>query len=237
MQAAQNPVAFSLIPDLFPANKSTAMAAYNCAIYLGRALSFGAVYAARAAHSDKAASSGSGGAVAAGSGGAAGAAADAAASLAPPVLSDRERQLAATMAEISGMDVSTAWLLFQSALQSLMLLTKCHGGPWQLSCTVRAAADDITARVLGSIVVHTNYLPHMPASKQCLTPLPQTSLPPTAGAQDEALPPDTEMHVVPLDEIDFDRMSVVYTIGDNALVMPIYNYDYQVRAGRCFDAL
>jgi hypothetical protein len=35
-QATQNPVSFSLIPDLFPANKSTALAAYNCAIYLGR---------------------------------------------------------------------------------------------------------------------------------------------------------------------------------------------------------
>jgi hypothetical protein len=35
-QAAQNPVSFSLIPDLFPDNKSTALAAYNCAIYLGR---------------------------------------------------------------------------------------------------------------------------------------------------------------------------------------------------------
>eukprot|EP00879_Flechtneria_rotunda_P012869 GHRR01013439.1.p1 GENE.GHRR01013439.1~~GHRR01013439.1.p1 ORF type:complete len:583 (+),score=234.62 GHRR01013439.1:148-1749(+) len=45
-QAAQNPVSFSLIPDLFPANKSTALAAYNCAIYLGRALSFASVLAA-----------------------------------------------------------------------------------------------------------------------------------------------------------------------------------------------
>jgi MFS family permease len=45
-QAAQNPVSFSLIPDLFPNNKSTALAAYNCAIYLGRALSFASVLAA-----------------------------------------------------------------------------------------------------------------------------------------------------------------------------------------------
>jgi MFS family permease len=45
-QAAQNPVSFSLIPDLFPANKSTALAAYNCAIYLGRALSFASVLVA-----------------------------------------------------------------------------------------------------------------------------------------------------------------------------------------------
>lgn len=45
-QAAQNPVSFSLIPDLFPQNKSTALAIYNCAIYLGRALSFAAVLAA-----------------------------------------------------------------------------------------------------------------------------------------------------------------------------------------------
>jgi MFS family permease len=45
-QAAQNPVSFSLIPDLFPANKSTALAGYNCAIYLGRALSFASVLAA-----------------------------------------------------------------------------------------------------------------------------------------------------------------------------------------------
>jgi MFS family permease len=46
-QAAQNPISFSLIPDLFPSSKSTAMAVYNCAIYLGRALSFGAVIQAK----------------------------------------------------------------------------------------------------------------------------------------------------------------------------------------------
>ena len=34
------------VPELFPKNKSTALAVYNCAIYLGRALSFGAVLAA-----------------------------------------------------------------------------------------------------------------------------------------------------------------------------------------------
>lgn len=46
-QAAQNPVCFSLIPELFPANRTTAMAFYNSAIYMGRALSFGAVILAR----------------------------------------------------------------------------------------------------------------------------------------------------------------------------------------------
>jgi len=39
-QAAQNPVCFTLIPELFPKNKSLALAAYNGAMYLGRALSF-----------------------------------------------------------------------------------------------------------------------------------------------------------------------------------------------------
>lgn len=42
-QAAQNPVCFGLIPELFPEQRTTAMAAYNSAIYMGRALSFGAV--------------------------------------------------------------------------------------------------------------------------------------------------------------------------------------------------
>ena len=42
-QATQNPVCFSLIPELFPRERSTAMAAYNSAIYMGRALSFAAV--------------------------------------------------------------------------------------------------------------------------------------------------------------------------------------------------
>ena len=42
-QATQNPVCFSLIPELFPRERTTAMAAYNAAIYMGRALSFGAV--------------------------------------------------------------------------------------------------------------------------------------------------------------------------------------------------
>lgn len=46
-QAAQNPVCFSLIPELFPQHRTTAMAAYNSAIYMGRALSFGAVILAR----------------------------------------------------------------------------------------------------------------------------------------------------------------------------------------------
>jgi predicted MFS family arabinose efflux permease len=58
-QATQNPVSFSLIPDLFPANKSTALAGYNCAIYLGRALSFASVLAAhRLADSSAAAAGG-----------------------------------------------------------------------------------------------------------------------------------------------------------------------------------
>lgn len=36
---------FSLIPELFPKNRSIAMAFYNSAIYLGRALSFAALFA------------------------------------------------------------------------------------------------------------------------------------------------------------------------------------------------
>ena len=36
---------FSLIPELFPKNRSSAMALYNSAIYLGRALSFAALFA------------------------------------------------------------------------------------------------------------------------------------------------------------------------------------------------
>jgi hypothetical protein len=43
-------VCFSLIPELFPANKSTALSLYNCAIYVGRALSFAAVLFARHLH-------------------------------------------------------------------------------------------------------------------------------------------------------------------------------------------
>ncbi|GAB4820526.1 hypothetical protein N2152v2_007572 [Parachlorella kessleri] len=42
-QATQNPICFSLIPELFPKNRTTAMAFYNSAIYAGRALSFAAV--------------------------------------------------------------------------------------------------------------------------------------------------------------------------------------------------
>jgi predicted MFS family arabinose efflux permease len=42
-QATQNPICFSLIPELFPNERNTAMAVYNSAIYIGRALSFGAV--------------------------------------------------------------------------------------------------------------------------------------------------------------------------------------------------
>lgn len=41
IQATQNPICFSLIPELFPSTRTTAMAFYNAAIYAGRALSFG----------------------------------------------------------------------------------------------------------------------------------------------------------------------------------------------------
>eukprot|EP00951_Prasinocladus_malaysianus_P024882 scaffold216275_cov16-Prasinocladus_malaysianus.AAC.1 len=37
-------VCFSLIPELFPKNRSSAMAVYNSAIYLGRALSFAGLF-------------------------------------------------------------------------------------------------------------------------------------------------------------------------------------------------
>eukprot|EP01025_Chloroclados_australasicus_P041355 TRINITY_DN4377_c0_g1_i1.p1 TRINITY_DN4377_c0_g1~~TRINITY_DN4377_c0_g1_i1.p1 ORF type:complete len:647 (-),score=52.89 TRINITY_DN4377_c0_g1_i1:793-2733(-) len=39
-QAVQNPICFTLIPELFPNKRATAMALYNSAIYLGRSLSF-----------------------------------------------------------------------------------------------------------------------------------------------------------------------------------------------------
>lgn len=42
-QATQNPICFSLIPELFPNGRTTAMAVYNSAIYAGRALSFAAL--------------------------------------------------------------------------------------------------------------------------------------------------------------------------------------------------
>ena len=42
-QATQNPICFSLIPELFPNGRTTAMAVYNSAIYVGRAFSFAAV--------------------------------------------------------------------------------------------------------------------------------------------------------------------------------------------------
>lgn len=45
-QATCNPVAYSLIPELFPSNRTAAMAVYNCAIYLGRAAAFGLVFLA-----------------------------------------------------------------------------------------------------------------------------------------------------------------------------------------------
>jgi len=39
-QSMQNPISFGLIPELFPKRRTTAMAMYNCALYIGRALSF-----------------------------------------------------------------------------------------------------------------------------------------------------------------------------------------------------
>jgi len=42
-QATQNPICFSLIPELFPNGRTAAMAVYNCTVYVGRALSFAAL--------------------------------------------------------------------------------------------------------------------------------------------------------------------------------------------------
>lgn len=36
----QNVVSFSVIPDLYPKNRATALALYNCAIYVGRGLMY-----------------------------------------------------------------------------------------------------------------------------------------------------------------------------------------------------
>lgn len=44
-QSTMNPVAFSLIPELFPKQRTTAMSFYNIAIYAGRSLSFAAALA------------------------------------------------------------------------------------------------------------------------------------------------------------------------------------------------
>eukprot|EP00775_Hariotina_reticulata_P006751 gene6751-6971_t len=121
-QAAQNPVSFSLIPDLFPNNKSTALAGYNCAIYLGRALSFAAVLAA---HRVGAAG---GGGKAAGRGGLVG---------------------VGTMADAAA----------------------------------GVAGDD-----------------------------------------------GVSLSMVPLDKLDLQRMSIIYTTGDMAAVTPLYNYNFHVIA-------
>lgn len=42
-QATQNPICFSLIPEIFPKGRTAAMAVYNSAIYIGRAFSFAAL--------------------------------------------------------------------------------------------------------------------------------------------------------------------------------------------------
>jgi len=42
-QAVQNPVCFTLVPELFPRNRALALAAYNCFMHLGRGLGFAAV--------------------------------------------------------------------------------------------------------------------------------------------------------------------------------------------------
>ena len=58
-QATQNPICFSLIPEMFPRRRNLAMSAYNSAIYAGRALSYAAVLiAARLSESTRAGDSG-----------------------------------------------------------------------------------------------------------------------------------------------------------------------------------
>ena len=42
-QATQNPICFSLIPEIFPKGRTAAMAVYNSSVYVGRAFSFAAL--------------------------------------------------------------------------------------------------------------------------------------------------------------------------------------------------
>lgn len=190
-QATQNPISFSLIPDLFPNHQSTAMAAYNCAIYFGRALSFGAVYVARHRDADEA-STADGAAVAEAAGTADGAAAAGAAATSTAGTAAADAAAAATTS--AGADAVA-------------------GAADATSTGVTAAAATGIASALSE------------REQEFAATIAEVS----GLDEDAALPDDLEMHVVPLDQIDIDHMSVVYTLGDNALVMPIYNYDYQVR--------
>lgn len=101
-QATQNPICFSLIPELFPRERNTAMAAYNAAIYVGRALSFAAVIVAgRLGMGNVSANSGAAGG---GADGAAGAVGDVAGSIA--------RDIGVTMVPLDKLDLSQVSLLY-----------------------------------------------------------------------------------------------------------------------------
>lgn len=99
-QATQNPICFSLIPELFPRERNTAMAAYNAAIYVGRALSFAAVIVAGRLGM---------GNVSARAGAAAG---DAAASAAGDVAGSVVRDIGVTMVPLDKLDLSQVSLLY-----------------------------------------------------------------------------------------------------------------------------
>ncbi|KAF6255340.1 hypothetical protein COO60DRAFT_1627563 [Scenedesmus sp. NREL 46B-D3] len=146
-KAAQNPVSFSLIPDLFPANKSTALAGYNCAIYLGRALSFASVLAANRCTR--------------GLGRVAG------------------RVVVAVVVAVVAVAVVVMW--------------------------VGAAKTSMSAGLTGV----------------------GTMAEAAAGA---ATDEGVALSMVPLDALDLQRMSIMYTMGDMAAVTPLYNYNFHVIA-------
>ena len=103
-QATQNPICFSLIPELFPRERNTAMAAYNAAIYVGRALSFAAVIVAGRL--------GMGNVSASGAAGASGDAAAGAASAAGDVAGSIARDIGVTMVPLDKLDLSQVSLLY-----------------------------------------------------------------------------------------------------------------------------
>lgn len=102
-QATQNPICFSLIPELFPRERNTAMAAYNAAIYVGRALSFAAVIVAGRLGM---------GNVSAGAAKGAGDAAGAAASAAGAAAGSVARNIGVTMVPLDKLDLSQVSLLY-----------------------------------------------------------------------------------------------------------------------------
>ena len=165
-QATQNPICFSLIPELFPRDRTTAMALYNSAIYLGRALSFALVIIAgqmgASVHSSLTASG-------------------------------------QDVTMVSSVQLQVAWMHHQKSVQATCIFVHQVG--------LRVPETDLCV---------VTKLCACGSAAQCAEP------------QGQRLLWSPYVLQVPLEGLDLQHVSILFTQGDLAAITPIYSYTYRV---------